>query len=459
MSSSIAWKISLPAAAPRAAPTQEAVAETRLPPSEERRVAEEAISGWVSAGDVVIMKDRDLSILAEETTALKTSASQDAGIWQAFPNAASISDAEQLIAGFVTALEREAMASAKSRSVINMIGLDWNGSARSNTDKAEDTLIRYLNATSNIDQLCEAIQSWLGVPVTMRDAAFLIGISASLKSADVIAIGNSIATREEVRSAQAGLDKLGRLGSGLQEEFGFDPAQHSHAAFGGLLRAFASKRASDFLTAAKKLGIVIKGPDQAQRAATLLKDYIAAQTELLSRPDGSRRPDDFMDSLTARARLAQSIQRRIEILGFDSALISPKIADIDLQNFNGFPGHQVFDFYADTRRLIDDNLDITDRSTPVAALSAELRRQAEELAVCTERLRRGLLHATPESTHDDIEAALKKHPEPVTGENGHVLKNSADMETLQRHVQWLLDASMLPLSDDQLEAFLAYAAA
>jgi hypothetical protein len=28
-------------------------------------VAEEAISGWVSAGDVVIMKDRDLSILAE----------------------------------------------------------------------------------------------------------------------------------------------------------------------------------------------------------------------------------------------------------------------------------------------------------------------------------------------------------------------------------------------------------
>lgn len=453
MSTSINWKIALPTAAPRAATAQDATAEVRPAPSVERRAAEKALSGWMGTDQVRTMRDKDVAILASETSALAASASRNARIWSLLPNIGDIPEAERLIAEFRTSVAEEKERGIEAKALCEALGFEWKGSATASTDAGEKIAARYASAADETLKLSRALMAWTGSDPTIQDATFVIAISASLRLADVQAMSGGTGRREEVDRARGMIDELDKAAAELVAEFSFDPTEHSAAAFGGLSRAFASGKAQDFLAAARKLGITPKGPEQAQRAAALLKRYIAGLLEVAPSTVGG----DHHAGIIARARLALSIARRSDVLGIDFQLLSPSVRDIDLLDFNAYPGDVGLTINPDTRKLIEDNAAATPVGTPVEGLSSELTRQAESISVWIERQRRGIELLGSDGTHDEVEQVLQANPSQF-GFGGPALETAQELEAAERHVQWLQEAMMLPLDDARLAAFVAHLA-
>ncbi|MNU37240.1 hypothetical protein D3C71_258920 [compost metagenome] len=452
MTSSIAWKIALPTAATRAAPPQEKAAEQRPVSSEERKVAEEALSGWLGAVHIRTMKDKDVEILASETSSLAERASRNSRIWHLFPNIADIPTADRLISEFRDAAAREQERGAESKALCKLLDLDWNGSATGNIVAGDRITARYTSAAGEVGTLAQALETWTGTAPTIQDASFIIAISASLRMADIQAMSGATGLREEVDRARGMIDELDKAAAELIAEFSFDPSEHSAASFGGISRAFASGRAQDFLAAARKLGITPKGPDQAQRAAGLLKKYIAGLAEVAPSSAGGDHPAGVI----ARARLALSVARRTEVLGIDLQRLSPSVRNFDLLDFGFYPVDGIQTISPDTRKLIEDNAVATPVGTPVEGLSSELSRQADAIAEWIERQRRGLSLLGADGTHDQVETILQMNPQPEGF--GPSLENMQELEAAEEHVLWLHEAMMLPLADEQLAAFVAYLA-
>lgn len=452
MTSSIAWKIALPTAATRAAPPQEKAAEQRSAPSEERRAAEETLSGWLGAFHIRTMKDKDVEILASETSSLAERASRNHRIWHLFPNIADIPTADRLIFEFRNAAAREQERGIEAKALCKLLDLDWNGSATTNIDAGNKIAARYASSAGEVGTLAQAIERWTGTPSTIQDASFIIAISASLRLADIQSMSGATGRRDEVERARGMIDELDKAAAELSAEFSFDPSEHSAASFGGISRAFASGRAQDFLAAARKLGITPKGPDQAQRAAGLLKKYIAGLAEVA--PSSAK--GDHPAGVIARARLALSVARRTEVLGIDLQRLSPSVRDIDLLDFSLYPEDDILSISPDTRKLIEDNATSTPVGTPVVDLSAELSRHAGAITEWIERQRRGLAMLGADGTHDQVETALHMTPQPDG--SGPALETMQELKSAEEHVLWLHEAMMLPLADEQLAAFVAHLA-
>lgn len=456
MTDSNTWKISLPAATPRSANAAGADLSPAAAATAERLEAENDLSRWLSAGDIARMKDRDVAVLSTETISLATSATRNGALWKAFPDTTSARGAQELADRFRTAIEREKATAAAARDVCEELGLAWNSPALANVEAAEKSSARYGIASAELARLEKSILKWLGIRPTLRDASFLMAISASLRASDVSAMATHAGGRPEIEEAIKHLEDIDRLTAELTSEFAFDPSQHSLSAFGGIIRSFSSGRAQDFLSASRKLGIAIKGSEQAQKAAALLKKYIAAIGDATGtdvQTDGSRNA-----AVLARARLAQSIRRRTAIMAIDMASLTPPLPDIDLQDFGAYPGDDDLAANQDTRKLVEDNAATAPAGATISDLAAELDRRAAVIAEWTERQRRGLLFAEPGSDHAEIEDILAKNPVPLETASGLVLKDSNDLESLERHVHWLSEASMLPLSDSQLARFISHVA-
>jgi hypothetical protein len=448
MTEAIAWKISLPASAPRHAAALDPVAQ-KPAQSLERADAEKALAPWLSTADVARMKDRDVIILAAETTAAAASATSSSSVWRLFPNVGDIPSAEGLIADFKASVALEKERGREARALCASLGLEWNSSATSNTDTAEKIAARYTSAADELGRLSQSLQAWTGCAPTVHDVTFVTAIAASLRLADIPALSGAAGRREEVDRARGMIEDLDKAAADLVAEFSFDPSEHSPAAFGGLSRAFASGRAQDFVAAARKLGITPKAPEQAQRAAALLKKYIAAVLDVA--PSGG----DQHAGIIARARLAQSIARRADILGVDLQLLSPPMRDVDLLDFISYPGDEVLAVNPDTRKLIEDNAAATPAGTLIEGLSSELTRQEAVISRWVERHRRGIGLLAADGTHEQVEDILQANPD--TG-FGPALETAQELEAAERHVQWLQEAMMLPLDDEQLAAFVGHLA-
>lgn len=452
MTSSIAWKIALSASATRAVQPQEKATDQEPFPSEERKIAEEALSDWLGAADIRAMKDKDVGILASETSLLAERASRNSRIWSLFPNIADISSAERLIIEFKSSAAREQERGVEARVLCEALDLDWKGSATTNVDAGDKISARYVSAADEVRTLAKALETWTGTAPTIQDASFIIAVSASLRLADIQAMSGATGRREEVDLARGMIDELDKAAAELIAEFSFDPSEHSASSFGGISRAFASGRAQDFLAAARKLGITPKGPDQAQRAAGLLKKYIAGLAEVASSSSGGDHPAGII----ARARLALSVARRTEVLGIDLQRLSPSVRNFDLLDFGSYSADGILTISPDTRKLVEDNAVATPVGTPVEGLSSELSRQADAIAEWIERLRRGLSLLGADGTHDQVETILQMNPQPDG--SGPSLETMQELEAAQEHVLWLHEAMMLPLADEQLAAFVAHLA-
>jgi broad specificity phosphatase PhoE len=448
MTEAIAWKISLPASAPRQAAVPDSAVQ-KPGRSQERADSEKALSPWLSTADVARMKDRDVIVLAGETSSAAASASRSSNIWRLFPNVGDIPSAERMIADFKASVALERELGREARALCESLGLEWKSSATANTDTGEKIAARYASASEELGRLSQSLQAWTGCAPTIHDVTFVTAVAASLRLADIPALSGAVGRREEVDRARGMIEDLDKAAADLVAEFSFDPSEHSPAAFGGLSRAFASGRAQDFLAAARKLGITPKGPEQAQRAAALLKKYIAALLDVA--PSGSDRHADII----ARARLAQSVARRADVLGIDLQLLSPPIRQVDLLDFSAYPGDEVLTANPDTRKLIEDNGAATPAGTLIEGLSSELTRQAAAISRWVERHRRGIRLLAADGTHDQVEDMLQANPD--TG-FGPALATAQELEAAETHVQWLQEAMMLPLDDEQLAAFVGHLA-
>lgn len=449
MTDAISWKISLPAAAPRPAAAPDP-GTPKPSQSQERADAEKTLASWISPAELARMKDRDVIILAGEASSATATASRSASIWNLVPNVGDIASAERMITDFREAVALEKKLGADARELCASLGLEWKTSATANTDAGEKIASRYGSAADELNRLSQSLRTWTGCDPTIHDVTFITAISASLRLADIPAMSGAAAMREDVDRASGMIDELDKAAADLVAEFSFDPTEHSAAAFGGISRAFSHGRAQDFIAAARKLGITPKGPDQAQRAAALLKRYIAAMLE--ADPTGGWQHAGVI----ARARLAQSVARRADILGVDPKLLSPQIRDVHLLDFSSYPGDEVLAVNPDTRKLIEDNAATTPAGTPVEGLSAELTRQAEAISGWVERHRRGIGLLAADGTHEQVEEVLQANPAQIRF--GPQLETVQELEAAEKHVQWLHEVMMLPLDDGQLKAFVAHVA-
>jgi hypothetical protein len=126
-----------------------------------------------------------------------------------------------------------------------------------------------------------------------------------------------------------------------------------------------------------------------------------------------------------------------------------------LLDFISYPGDEVLAVSPDTRKLIEDNAAATPAGTRIEGLSSELTRQAAAISRWVERHRRGIGLLAADGTHDQVEDMLQAIPD--TG-FGPALETAQELEAAERHVQWLQEAMMLPLDDEQLAAFVGHLA-
>ncbi|NTF16961.1 hypothetical protein G6L37_00780 [Agrobacterium rubi] len=454
MSDTVIWKLSLPAAAPRSGVIEASGNIQPTPSTEVRLEAENYLSRWLPAADIVGMMDRDIAVLYTETAILTSAATRDRSIWEAFPSSRSATEAQEFADRFRRSVEQERDTAAASRNICEQLGLVWNSPAIANVEAAERSAARYDIASAELSRLQKGVAKWLGLlRPTLRDASFLMAISASLRVADISAMAQQKASRAEVDEAIRHLDEIDRLADELSAEFAFDPSQHSLNAFGGIIRSFSSGRAQDFLAAARKLGIALKGSDQAQKAAALLKKYIAAIGDATG--DGMQSDGNRNGAILARARFAKSIRRRADIMAIKMTSLTGPLPDIDLHRFDIYPGDGELATNIDTRALVEENVATAPAGATIADLAHELDRTAKMIAQWAERQRRGLLLSSPNASHIEVEAMLEKNPVPMEA-SGLVLRNSDDLANLESHIHWLSEAAMLPLSNDQLAFYIAH---
>jgi hypothetical protein len=455
MTDTIAWKISLPSAAPRQGTEPSPGPSAEMSP--DRIKAEGELLPWLTAADLAGMKDRDVEVLAAESSALARTSSRDAALWKSFPEVKDIARGENLASLFKASVDLEKADGALSRSICDRLGFGWDSPAAANVEEAERTAVRYSAASEELSRLAVSTHDWLEVRPTLKDASFLLAISSSLRAADFAAMADYEGSMPEIDQAVGVIEEIDRISADLIADFSFDPGQHSLHAFGGVIRAFSSGRAQDFLTAARKLGISPKGPEKAQRAAALLRSYVNAVSDLSGSPAGTDAA--HATAILAKARLSLSIRRRCEVLAIDRDRIPAALRHIETRNMSLYPGHDGLAVNADTKKLIEDNSTSAPEGALVSDLAAELDRQASAIRDWIARQRRGLMLAQSGSTHADIEEILLKNPLPVTDESGWTVICGSDLEALERHLQWLHDASLLPLSDELLSRYLEKVAA
>jgi hypothetical protein len=448
MPNSVAWKISLPALAPRpsAVPTKSVVA---LDPPQKIVEAQQTLSAWLSPIDMSHLKDRDLVILASETVALCEAASKNPIIWKAIPGVREIASGERLVEDLKSAIAHEEELGRDARATCEFTGLEWDTPASANIQAAKIISERYSSSAAEIAALSAALTTWTGVPASIHDAVFIMSISSSLRHSDIPAMSGTRGAKDEVDRALGVVTDLDKAAAELNSEFSFDPSDHAPSAFGGIARAFASGKAQDFLSATRKLGIRLKGPDQAQRAASLLRTYVDALNAIGL---DTRHADVF-----ARARLSQSILRRADVLDIDLQKLSPTMRDVALLDFSAYPADTILSLSSDAQKLIEDNAAYVPAGTSINDLADELNRQVERLQGWVARQQRGLALIGENGTHEDVEIALRTHPS-AAADQELALQSAEHIEPAEKHLQWLHEATMLPLSDEQLDAFVDHAA-
>lgn len=449
------WKIALPAAAPRAGHTSEERSSPDLIATAQQIDAANGLSKWLSENDLSAMKDRDIEVLSRETSVLSTAAASSRSLWKAFPDTAAIPKAQEVAERFRSFLDENRRRAEQAESFGTSLGLAWHAPAAGNVETAERLAARLQISAKELSELATGVSRWLGIEPTIRDAAYLVTISSSLRGADLAAMSGSLPTRGLVEAAMGKLEDIDRISTDFQAEFGFDPSLHSLAAFGGVERAFASGRAQDFILATRKLGLTIKGAEQAQRAAALFKSHIAAVGSV----GGGAWDDSGMnEACFARARLARSIRRRANVMPVDPGSLSTPLVEIELQDFTNAPAIEVLALNHDTRALIEDNIASAPDRAAVSELANEVAKKAIAIDEWVERQRGGLLLVDQDSSHAVVEAALARNPSRMEAGEGLTLSGESDLEQLEAHINWLGEAAMLPLSDQQLQAFLAHAA-
>ena len=386
--------------------------------------------------------EAELVSLNHEAEALLGRAVASAQAWAAVPTVGAVDGGEHLLDDLEARADDAATLLPQGRAVLASLGTVPDDEETGVVEAA--SVIERLEAARNtLAAVASVSEAMSGRRISVRDGAVLADVASSLSSADVSAAWLAPGfpgLYEAVAPLHEDTEKAAAV---IAAEFGFDPRTRSEAAFGGVLRAFSSSRASDFLLAVKKLGIEIRNPAQAQRAAEIFKTYLTAVEALRevfrSQPGRKGVPEaSHLQGKSARLKLAVALRRRMSVIGVESDFVA-SIPDYFLA---GDETLQTLVLSSDAEAMVRANASATEEGS-LEDMAASIGGQVAFL----ERWRTTVSEASAacgSSRWADIERQ-------VAG-----LRDEA--ESLRRHISWIREACMLPLSDDELRCFIDHAA-
>lgn len=461
------WMMKLPVAAPerKRVPSESATRQDqRL--NNEMTAAVNKMSSWLGFDYAAEMTIRDVAALKAALAPLRDTACQNESLWTAVPDASFIPHAESLVSSFRDACVLERQRREASSKFIETVGVTKGSSVSGSLGEAAIMQDRYENALGEIALISRLLRQTLGVPnPTLEDAVFLAGVLPSLRSADARALDLAVPTGSDLSLIAASRAKMTEISDRMKQDFAFEPILHGADALGGIRRAFATRHAPDFLAAARKLGAVVNDAGQAKMAASLMLEYIQADDEITSialRLRSTYSPESaslgrIKEALVERSRLMQSIERRRSVIVLNESNLSEGLALLGQGYIDPILFETDAGMNSDTRKLLEDNIAGVGGGELLADFIANLTLVLGGLSEWIEDTNKNLgLSSFEDMSHADFDAYLQEHPALVSCPTiGYHIYSNEQADEIVRHVAWLREAAMLPLSDEKLAAYLA----
>lgn len=456
------WTISLAPAAPEKerAHSSRPIDTTRP----ERPGAAAQLSTWLGSGYVAEMTDHDLQVLESSLTVLRATVSNNAPLWAAIPNNTWVGLAETLITEFEAHKVIAERHRSTAKSFIESFGISWSLDAGVALASAASLRDRYAEASFEIAELVTLLRTGVGIDEpSLEDVAFLSGLLPSLKGVDPRVLGLVSPSSTDLTAAAEARAAMIRLSDDMKNDFQFEPILHGEHALGGVRRAFATKKAPDFVSAARKLGAVVSGAEQAQKAAKLMKEYLAADEafsliaqQQIEAGGVTTSLRQARSSLVERIQLVRSIARRRAVLVFNEAGLSPKLLELGVEPLDSSLFDSQAGMNADTRKLVEDNITAVGSKAKAEGFARHIQEVSQKLAGWITRTAEAHERSgAAEINLDGLDTFASKHPALVTStELGYSISTQEEADEVARHILWLREASMLPLSDEKLATYL-----
>lgn len=444
------WKIALPSQPPAEAEAQAASpqpVETFIPPSD-RELLVERMSAWLDRDYVETLTDADVVVLATALSRLAKSRCADDELWRAVASPEAIPLAEKAISAYESMLSDLEERRRADRALMEGFGFDPAVPPGRNARAAADMAARYGAISTQIGDAARALlECGVTDAPTPADILFLSDVLPSLLAADVDLIEAHPATAAELAAAKDALVSMDAAAVTMKTETEFDPSAHAVETLSGIRRAIATRKATDFLTAFSMFGVSFSGSEKAQKASGLMKKYLMA-ADAFAVASGET-PKQRL-AMKARIDLDASIARRAVILADDR--ISPKLKHIARGEHVARLTKLANELGSDARRIVEDNLQ-TARATPAAGLVEHLDKVAGELRDWSDRTSRDVNSVGGSAdSHQALEEAIYDLRREMTTLGGFSISSAADVDQVQRHIVWLREATLLPVSDDALKA-------
>jgi hypothetical protein len=447
------WKIALPAH-PSAGTDVQAPSpqspDAFIPPSD-RELLAARMSPWLDRDYVETLTDADVVVLATALSRLSKTRSDDDELWRAVASTEAIPIAENAISAYETILSDFQALRATDRALMEDFGFDPTVPPGRNARTAADMAERYGTIAAQIGNAGRVLQECGVVAApTLADILFLSDVLPSLLAADVDLIGAHPATPSELSVAKEALALMDEAAAAMKAETHFDPSAHAVETLSGIRRATLTRKAADFVTAFSMFGVSFSGAEKAQKASGLMKKYLTA-CDAFGVASGEA-PKQRL-AMKARLDLDASIARRAAILADDR--ISPKLKDIAKGEHVARLTRLATGLGPDARRIVEDNLP-TAMAMPAVGLVEHLGTIASNLRDWSDRTSKDVETVGGSAdSHQALEEAIDDIRREMTTLGGFSISSASDVDQVQRHVLWLREATLLPVSDVALQALFS----
>lgn len=445
------WKIALPAnAAPEPLPdAPHHRAATAKVPSRER--ADSPMSSWLGRHYVDSLTDADLAVLENSVARLGRSRVNDDALWRAVPDVEAVAQAEKAISAYEELRAGAAERREAERMLMEGFGFDPSVPPASNAAAADDMAERYAAVAEQIGQAADAIMECaIAASPNLADILFLSDIFPSLAAADVDLIESCPVPGGALTIAAEAAASMSETAALVHAATGFDPSAHALETLSGIRRAILTRRASDFVKAFSMFGVSFSSSEKALKASALMKKYLmdADAFDVAAGETPRHRA-----AMRARLDLDVSISRRAAILADER--ISRGLTALAAGDHVARIARMAKSLGADARQIVEGNIEDAAPPPPAAGLVEHLLGTAKELQEWAGRVRSDIeaVGGAPES-HPALQEAVDEAGREMTTLGDFSISGPEDVERIERHVSWLREATLLPLSDEALGALL-----
>lgn len=442
------WKIALPAqptVAAAAQPTAVRIAKTSLESA--AHALSDRLAPWFDRDYLSTLSETDLTVLSNTFSRLAKTRVGNVDLVRSVNSPAAIPRAEEAVSEWNgRRAERESRRNKDSALMTNF-SLDPSKPPSENVRIASELAGRYSAIASQVGCIEKALRECdiLGDP-SLADILFLSDILPSLMACDVELIAAHPHTPSEIAMAREALALMAETASATKLECGFDPSAHAVETLSGIRRAIVTRKATDFVTAFSMFGTAFANSDKAQKASGLMKKYLTACDQFAV---ASGETPKQRRAMNARIDLDSSIARRAAILA--DSRIAPALLDLAKGTHVARLAALADGLGPDARRIVEDNL-VGAHPAPAEGLVEHLSKVGSELLEWAQVTAHVVSAVGGEpSNHLELNQTLDALAGDLATLGSYRISSAADVDEVQKHVAWLREATLLPVSDEALE--------